>query len=575
MNLWPTFQLDISVVVVILFVVFVLTPTIMEVNPVVAWALTPTSPSPTTTLVVGLNAALQKRLILPSPLVPGEVHRATTVQVGVGGKGQDVVLALSCLDYGQGVQLAQFVGQGAAGDALCQVLQQEQEQQHTNKRETQQDRDYWLACTVRSEAPLRTCTSLVDSETTTELVEPSGTITGAEYQQLLTKVRTKATAVDAVCFMGSLPPGCPETTYATVLETVFVSSSSTFNTQQPPPLLCVIDSVVGLESLFHTQATKRRRHHHDNHHAGAGDNVRCIRALWKVNVSELFRVSGFQTDSSTTKSLPQRILQAIRALIQQWPQTEHALDAIAISNGGKERRVGLSFCWFLQGSCFCWMKFGPQSVIGSPISLCIQGYSQVSSKRPLRRETRCFILFVTAQDAYFVSLPPVRGTDDDDDQQNTARVLHLYQIGIPSLAQIQQPILYPIGAGDAVAAGTLAAWSSLSSSMPKQQQQQEEDENPSVDVHVLPAALHDTLQQLERHIQPSIHETDHHPHTMIPLLTSVVFGIACGTASCLQESNSVLKQHHVHQFCRDLMQRPPTWVATASLLVEHETLIHE
>ena len=337
MNLWPTFQLDISVAVVVILCVFVLTQTIMEVNPVVASALTPTSPSPTTTtLVVGLNAALQKRLILPSPLVPGEVHRATTVQVGVGGKGQDVVLALSCLDYGHEVQLAQFVGQGAAGDALCQLLQQEQEQQHTNKPGTQQDTDHWLACTVRSEAPLRICTSLVDSETTTELVEPSGTITGAEYQQLLTKVRTKATAVDAVCFMGSLPPGCPETTYATVLETVFVSSSSTFNTQQPPPLLCVIDSVVGLESLLDTLAAKRRRHRHDNHHAGAGDNVRWIRALWKVNASELFRVSGFQTDSST-KSLPQRILQAIRALIQQWPQTEHALDAIAISNGGKEQ----------------------------------------------------------------------------------------------------------------------------------------------------------------------------------------------------------------------------------------------
>jgi hypothetical protein len=78
------------------------------------------SPSPTksssTTIVVGLNAALQKRFILSndaSTLIPGNVHRAKEVQIGVGGKGQDVAISLNCLKYlPPGLQLAQFVGHG-------------------------------------------------------------------------------------------------------------------------------------------------------------------------------------------------------------------------------------------------------------------------------------------------------------------------------------------------------------------------------------------------------------------------------------------------------------------------------
>eukprot|EP00980_Cylindrotheca_fusiformis_P008179 scaffold1734_cov196-Cylindrotheca_fusiformis.AAC.1 len=44
-----------------------------------------------TKIIVGLNGALQKRFILPDEgvLVPGNVHRAKSVQTGVGGKGQD------------------------------------------------------------------------------------------------------------------------------------------------------------------------------------------------------------------------------------------------------------------------------------------------------------------------------------------------------------------------------------------------------------------------------------------------------------------------------------------------------
>ena len=44
---------------------------------------------PSTTVIIGLNAALQKRFILApkAKLEPGNVHRSERVEIGVGGKG--------------------------------------------------------------------------------------------------------------------------------------------------------------------------------------------------------------------------------------------------------------------------------------------------------------------------------------------------------------------------------------------------------------------------------------------------------------------------------------------------------
>jgi hypothetical protein len=76
------------------------------------------------TVIVGLNGALQKRFILPpkTALVQGDVHRAIDVQIGVGGKGQDVAVTLSCLQYTGNVQLAQFIGTGYEGDQVDAIL---------------------------------------------------------------------------------------------------------------------------------------------------------------------------------------------------------------------------------------------------------------------------------------------------------------------------------------------------------------------------------------------------------------------------------------------------------------------
>ena len=79
----------------------------------------------TSTVIVGLNAALQKRFVLPpnENLIPGNVHRAATVTTGVGGKGQDVAVTLHSLRYAGGnPQLAQFLGSGAEGDQVYRLL---------------------------------------------------------------------------------------------------------------------------------------------------------------------------------------------------------------------------------------------------------------------------------------------------------------------------------------------------------------------------------------------------------------------------------------------------------------------
>ena len=164
------------------------------------------------TVVVGLNAALQKRLVLPEAaghLVPGHVHRIAQVQMGVGGKGQDVALALSCLEHASNTRLLQFLGRGGAGDAVQAQLQQ--------RGYPAQD-----CLTIRTCAPLRVCTSIVGADCTTELVEPSGAVTASEVQALwngLDQVfgrEKSATTCAALACMGSLPPDCPTNIYAQI-----------------------------------------------------------------------------------------------------------------------------------------------------------------------------------------------------------------------------------------------------------------------------------------------------------------------------------------------------------------------
>ena len=74
-------------------------------------------------LVVGLNPALQRQVTIAG-LIKGSVNRASEVSVGIGGKGQNVLVASNFMHMREDtmVDVAQFVGSGGEGDSLIELL---------------------------------------------------------------------------------------------------------------------------------------------------------------------------------------------------------------------------------------------------------------------------------------------------------------------------------------------------------------------------------------------------------------------------------------------------------------------
>ena len=354
------------------------------------------------TVIVGLNGALQKRFVL-SPdqtLIPGNVHRASDISTGVGGKGQDVAVTLSCLQFDGDLQLAQFVGSGAEGDVVRQML-------------SDLLGSSAMRLTVRTKSNMRTCTSIVAADTTTELVEPSGFITGKEMEELMKEL--KDTKASAICIMGSMPPGCAADTYANIYKSV-----------AGPSTLCLIDSVAGLDPLLKAIAEM------ENHGP----------TILKVNASELCRLASVPKTKSEAGGVHiQELVSAVTNFIQKFHALK-ALNAIAITDGAH------------------------------PAHLAVM---------------------------------PIAGELE----------FRLFELPIADLKE-DNPILtlFPIGAGDAVAAGTLAAWKSLTDG-PKAK----------------PCVHSDVAAALKGNESPASRA----------MLAAFSFGLACGSASCLQEQNSVLK----------------------------------
>ena len=163
------------------------------------------------TLVIGLNPALQRSVSLAN-LVVGSVNRGTSVQIGIGGKGQDVVVAAASMQADPSPTILQLLGRGAEGDVLLAAIKKLQPHTFVN------------ALSVRTAAPCRVCVTLVDTVKgeATEIVEPSGTISPEEIDFLLTATERQYTTqkVGGVAVMGSMPPGCPSNLYGEILRRV-------------------------------------------------------------------------------------------------------------------------------------------------------------------------------------------------------------------------------------------------------------------------------------------------------------------------------------------------------------------
>jgi fructose-1-phosphate kinase PfkB-like protein len=350
-----------------------------------------------TKIIVGLNGALQKRFILPEQdtLVSGNVHRAQSVQTGVGGKGQDVAIAMNCLSPNSpNVKLAQFVGNGASGDAVFDLL-------------TETLGESALGLTVRTKQDTRICTSIVGFDETTELVEPSGVIEEGEMNDLMRKLENEKD-VAALCIMGSMPPGCKDDTYAEIYSRTAGSKT-----------LCLVDSVAGVESLLKQIASD-----------SAGPTV------FKINASELSNLAGCAKSSSETGGITlAELKEAIAQFKEKFSPSANALTGLAITDGGHP--------------------------------------------------------------GYYASF-----SDGN---------VSLYKLPIPVLEPGRS--LFPIGAGDAVAGGTLAAWLCLT------------DHINDSDI-TLSKRCHEILKE-----QFEVNCKTMSDPALNAIVSAFSFGLACGSAS--------------------------------------------
>lgn len=130
-------------------------------------------------IAVGPNPALQRVLQFDAPVIYGGVHRATSVDEYVGGKGQGTALALQRWAPEETHVCAAFFG-GDAGQFCEKALR-------TAGLEL---------ITSNTRSKTRTCTTLLApapeaaggaagaAAGATELIDPSGTVSAAEVQTL-------------------------------------------------------------------------------------------------------------------------------------------------------------------------------------------------------------------------------------------------------------------------------------------------------------------------------------------------------------------------------------------------------
>lgn len=190
-------------------------------------------------LALSLNPAWQKTLRFQS-FAYGEVNRADSLLEGVGGKGTNLAKAVTRL--GGDVTVAQFAG-GHTGDLICARL----------------DSLRIPHATVRVRRRTRVCTTIVDlaKRTMTELIEPSGEVTGPEAEQMRQRLIDRVASFSALAVCGTLPPGASAELYAAVVRAAL------------PGTVVLVDACKGIEPTL-----------------TAGPHV------LKINLQELERLTG-------------------------------------------------------------------------------------------------------------------------------------------------------------------------------------------------------------------------------------------------------------------------------------------
>ena len=258
--------------------------------------------------------------------------------------------------------------------------------------------------TVRTKEKLRTCTTVCGelSAEATELVEPSGVILESEVQELKKLVRklvccdNNMMSVGGICIMGSSPPGCPDNLYASLFRDVVHNNHSSNIIQGNEKYRIPLCCLV--DSVV---GLKPLLHEMSTNKSNGGTTQ--TRNMLKVNIFELCKLASTTISDATAEESGQVLLgdikNALNGFYKKFPDARRALDYVAITNG----------------------KFP----------------------------------------AHFACID-----DDSVEYENDL----LYEISFPDLLDCIKEVnpnedtttnsgtIYPIGSGDSVAAGTLAAW---------------------------------------------------------------------------------------------------------------------
>jgi fructose-1-phosphate kinase PfkB-like protein len=141
--------------------------------------------------------------------------------------------------------LVQFLGAGAEGDTVLGLL--------SNLQNGHVDTHF----SIRTAARCRTCVTLVDGNTgeATEIIEPSGAVAADEQDRLIWRLKSSFEIEKAggIAIMGTMPPGCPPTLYASILENAVDADSKVLSASRYTEIVNCFISAKEILSLFERQ----------------------------------------------------------------------------------------------------------------------------------------------------------------------------------------------------------------------------------------------------------------------------------------------------------------------------------
>lgn len=240
-------------------------------------------------MFVGLNPALQRTITVPN-LKVGSVNRGSKVLVGIGGKGQNAIVAASCMETSIKPTLLQFLGEGFEGDALSAMLQSKTDS----------------ILSIRTKASCRVCVTLLNGDESTEIIEPSESVLPSELDSLLSTLQAEYTSnkLPSFAIMGSMPKGCPSNLYASI-----ISKCADKDTK------VLLDTVAGMTESLKTAAS-------------IGSTI-----LLKVNANELLSLAGKKA-VATGAVAPEIVLEAGMEFVKSWISSLSASESVDISSSG-------------------------------------------------------------------------------------------------------------------------------------------------------------------------------------------------------------------------------------------------